>query len=242
MPLLLAIDVGNTSTTLGLFQGEQLLEQRSLLHGAPLPAPLFRTGTHARAVGASVAPSQQGPFQVLGGVPTVWLRSGSFPLLKIEVPSPESVGVDRLANALGALQLSPQEGALVIDVGTAITWDLVSPEGAFLGGAIGPGPQLSFTALHNSTERLPLGVLPEELPQGPGRSTLEALQRGVLWGACGALKEVAERILHPLPFTPRRFLTGGYAQALLPALSSTYQYDPALTLRGIVAAAKELYH
>ena len=108
------------------------------------------------------------------------LNHGDVPLV-IEVARPDLVGMDRLANALAANRLrAPQQSAIVISMGSAITVDLVSAAGAFAGGAILPGMAMAARALHEFTDLLPL-VEVQEPPDALGKSTTEAIRAGVYW-------------------------------------------------------------
>ncbi|HVW37251.1 MAG TPA: type III pantothenate kinase, partial [Pirellulales bacterium] len=170
------------------------------------------------------------------------LLSASDLPLAVRLPLPDRVGIDRLLGAVAANQLrTASQGAIVVDLGTAITVDLVSPSGEFLGGAILPGIGTSARALHEFTDLLPLLKMQElaEPPPALGTNTLEAMRSGLYWGAVGGVKQLIELLSASIGGTPDIFLTGGAAPAVAGLLSPTTRYEPNLTLAGIALAAAQ---
>ena len=165
----------------------------------------------------------------------VVLRHHHFPL-HVDVRSPDSVGADRLAAAVAVNALrSPTRPAIVIDAGTAITIDAVASDGAFLGGAIFPGLETAAAALANATDALPR-IRPRELTSPPpciGKSTVEALYGGVVWGSVGAIREHVTRMTAELSSTPEVYCTGRAGGYLTDCLGQQFTFDPNLVLRGI---------
>ncbi len=124
------------------------------------------------------------------------LTSGDLPLV-VKLPRPDMVGVDRLLDALAANRLrTPGHAAVVVDVGSAITVDLIDAGGAFLGGAILPGIAMSARALHEFTDLLPRIDMAElaEPPPALGTATVAALRSGLFWGAVGAVRQLVEQL------------------------------------------------
>ena len=124
------------------------------------------------------------------------LASGDLPLT-IAVPRPDMVGIDRLLGAVGANQLRHHaRAAVVVDLGTAVTVDFISPEGAFCGGAILPGISMAARALYEFTDLLPLLDMAAlaEPPAAIGTATTEAMQSGLFWGAVGGARELIHRM------------------------------------------------
>jgi len=130
---------------------------------------------------------------------------------------------------------------VVVDVGTAITVDLVSRQGAFLGGAILPGIGMSARALHNFTDLLPLIDVSDLAgpPPALGTSTEQAMQSGLFWGAVGAIRQLVERLGREAGGTPEVFLTGGAGPAVAALLGPHARHVPHLTLAGIALAARK---
>lgn len=166
------------------------------------------------------------------------LAAGDLPLV-VRLPRPDMVGVDRLLDALAANRLRPpSQPAIVIDVGTAITVDLVSAEGFFMGGSILPGIAMSARALHEFTDLLPLVDMLElaEPPPALGDSTVAAVQSGLFWGAVGAVRQLIEQLAGDS--RPLVVLTGGASPAVAGLLPHSAQLIPHLTLSGIALAAQ----
>jgi type III pantothenate kinase len=165
--------------------------------------------------------------------------------LKVDMPYPERVGIDRLLNALAFLPHLPAgTPGVVIDVGTAVTIDLLDEEHVFRGGAILPGPRLMFESLHRQTAKLPL-VQTHAVPAAsiPGKTTEEAMTAGIAASQVGAVEYLVREYAHISRVQPRVMMTGGAVGALFGhkfegvAWSAT---DPLLTLRGIQLAAEAL--
>jgi type III pantothenate kinase len=168
------------------------------------------------------------------------LAAGDLPLV-VSLPRPDMVGIDRLLNAVGANRLrSPHTPAVVVDLGTAITVDLVGARGDFLGGAILPGIGTSARALYEFTDLLPLLDMHAlaEPPPPLGTATTEALRSGLYWGAVGGVRELITRLGQQVKSTPQIFLTGGTAPAVAGLLSQDAIYVPHLTLAGIALTAE----
>jgi type III pantothenate kinase len=164
--------------------------------------------------------------------------------LEVSVERPDLVGMDRLVNAIAANRLRQTDrAAIVIDVGSAITVDLVSSAGAFQGGAILPGIAMSARALHDYTDLLPLIPMSElgVPPVALGTATLSAMRSGLYWGAVGAMRELIARLSQG-QHDPHVFLTGGAAPAVAQLLSGTggdeAEFIPHLTLGGVALAGK----
>ncbi len=170
--------------------------------------------------------------------PVTLLSAGDLPLV-VELKRPDMVGVDRLLDAVAANHLRRAgRSAVVVDVGTAITVDLLSAEGAFCGGAILPGIAMSARAMHEFTDLLPLLEMAElSTPPPPvGTVTLEALRSGLFWGAVGAIRQLIERMT--AGDDPEILLTGGAGPAVAQLLGRSARHVPHLTLAGIALTAR----
>jgi type III pantothenate kinase len=186
------------------------------------------------------------------------LASGDLPL-EVRLDRPDMVGIDRLVDALAINRLrDPARPAVIVDVGTAITVDLVSADGAFLGGAILPGIQMAAKALHHFTDMLPLVSVPKLTAPPPalGTATVPAIQSGLFWGTVGAIRQLIEELtvaasrtgcptcptqpdrLATCPTAADVFLTGGAGAAVAGLLGPDARYVPNLTLSGIALAVK----
>lgn len=258
-PPLLAVDVGNTRIKFAFFAApsaavgtlpsptatwafdprDEWSEPAAVLAGwnlagtavriASVNAPL-RDELLRRRPWEPAGTGQSGPTDV---ALVKWYR---LPL-PIALPEPGGIGIDRLCAAWGADALrSPGEPLLVVDCGTAITCNLLSAEGVFLGGAILPGLRTAVRALRLLTDKLPEIELPASAPPALGTGTVGAIGAGVFWGAIGTIREFARQFELVAGRPPRVLLTGGDASRLAPTLAGEAELEPHLTLRGIARA------
>lgn len=240
--MLLAIDISNTNTKLGLLDGDDLVahwristvwertadEYRVLLRGL-----LSDAAPHDAAI-AAVVPSALAAMraaleEMLPGQVFV-VGSGIKTGMPIVVDNPREVGADRVVNSIGAAEHYGTP-AVVVDFGTATTFDVVDDSGSYVGGAIAPGLEVSLNALVRSTaalRRVEL-VVPERVV---GKSTVEAIQSGLLYGYAGLVDGIVERILaeHPGAVT---IGTGGLAETVVPLCDTVDQIDDLITLKGL---------
>ena len=163
--------------------------------------------------------------------------------IEVDVKEPARVGIDRLLNALAVNRVRPsQRPAIVVDMGTAMTVNLISESGVFQGGAILAGPMTALGALHTATSSLPL-LGPEVFETSPaavGKSTDEAMASGAYWGAIGAARQLIERMAATCVDAPEVFLTGGAARGLAAHVGlgdRPARHLPQLVLSGIRLAA-----
>ena len=164
--------------------------------------------------------------------------------IKLDVEFPDRVGIDRILTAIAANVLrTPDQPAIVVDTGTAVTVNALSSAGTFLGGAILPGVELAARALHQYTALLPELQLDEMLAHVPapvGRHTEAAISSGLYWGHRGAVMELIDRMSCSLSNdeqSVRVILTGGASRLWTRELPSGWTYEPDLTLQGMAYAA-----
>lgn len=249
--MLLAADVGNTNIKLGLFSGSKLA------HTWRLASDLRRTADEyglliAQLVGRPGARSSRfgaiRTFAVASVVPalsvalaTAGQRLFRRPVLMIDhgapfgfhngYQPPQDVGVDRLVDAAAALA-GRKPPLIIVDFGTAVTVNVVSRQGVYLGGAIAPGLELAADALFRRTTKLPPIAL--AAPRSAiGRGTLEAMRSGVVLGAAAAVDGLLERIFRELGERPSVVATGGTAALVVPLCRHVKTIEPDLTLHGI---------
>jgi type III pantothenate kinase len=157
-----------------------------------------------------------------------------------DLPEPETTGTDRLLAAWAASRISdPGVPTIVIDFGSALTVNLVSAEGIFLGGAILPGLQTSADALAAMSPRLPridIATL-NARPHPVGRTTRQAVESGLIHGAVGAVRELVHQISRSVNAEPAVYCTGGLAPLAVSLLTPTPRFEPHLTLQGLKLAA-----
>jgi len=249
---LLAVDIGNTSIKLGEFQPPRDDRFPSPLRTAVLP--MDWTGADLKgflardpaafdwfiaSVNRPAAARLSGWLAEQGAQRVRQLSFVDLPLA-IEVPRPERVGIDRLADAVAVNRLrTGGQPAITIDLGSAIKVDLVSAGGAFSGGAILPGIAMAARALHEFTDLLPL-VEVDESPAALGTDTVSAMRAGLYWGAVGAVRELVARLASEYSAS-QVFLTGGAAPSVAAILELENEvqvkFVPHLTLAGIAISA-----
>lgn len=174
-------------------------------------------------------------LRAAGAHELVLLSSGDLPLV-VSLARPDMVGIDRLLDAVAINRLRPAgRPAVIVDLGTAITVDLVSGDGAFLGGAIMPGIGMSARALHEFTDLLPLldMVALSDPPAALGTGTESAMRSGIFWGAVGGIRRLIEELSATCGGSPQVYLTGGAAPSVAPLIAPGTAYYPHLTLAGI---------
>ncbi len=257
--MLLALDIGNTETTVGLFQVDRLVghwrlttttartpdEWAALLSAYLTNAGHSPAGVRA-AVVASVAPLvTQGVCEAVAavtGVTPVLVDARSQLPISLDVDEPLTVGADRVVNTLAAMRLFERD-TIVVDFGTATTFDCITADGRFIGGVIMPGVRTASDELVRKTAKLPATELtpPERVI---GRRTEDCIRSGVLWGAADAVDGLIRRIRDewPTPGGVRPFVvaTGGLAPLVAPLTQEIETVQPDLTLVGLRLAAEAL--
>jgi type III pantothenate kinase len=255
--MLLTLDIGNTEITAGLFQGDTLETQWRLttnpdrtpdewasaiggflIHGGHSP-------NEVKAVClASVAPTVT--QSVLEGIATATGRTGvavhaQSPLpVTLDVDEPLTVGADRIVNVLAAVELYHAD-TIVVDFGTATTFDCITADARFLGGVIMPGLRTAADQLTRRAAKLPATEL-KAPSRVIGRRTEECIQAGVLYGTADAVDGIVRRIRAEWPAggSPRAVATGGLAAIVAPLTTSIEHIHPDLTLQGLRIAAGHL--
>ncbi len=251
--MLWAIDVGNTHTVIGLNDGSWNAvwrlatdaDQTEDQIAAALSQLCSQKGVPFEASGAvigSVVPATNATWRHfcskwLDTEPS-FLESGAQVGLTVAYDPPTAVGADRIANALAAIHRfgSP---VVVVDFGTATTFDTVDSEGRYVGGAILPGVLVSMEALARRAAKLPQVAL--EVPERAiGSNTVDSLRSGIMIGYAGAVDAIAKRIRNELGGTARVVATGGLASAFQGMCEEISEVAPLLTLDGLLLARQRL--
>jgi type III pantothenate kinase len=157
--------------------------------------------------------------------------------LGIDYPLPKQIGADRLANAVGVVKYYSVP-AIVIDFGTAVTFDVISAAPAYCGGVIAPGLGAMNDYLHRKTALLPIIELAEPA-QAIGKSTHEAMLAGAIYGYRGLVKEILAKLLEEIGSPTTIIATGGDAALIAEGVTGIDHVDPSLTLEGLRALAME---
>jgi type III pantothenate kinase len=250
--MLLAIDIGNTNTVLGVFDGERLQHSWRIKTDARSTADelalTFRglladveiTGVSAcSTVPAALRELRAMLAATYPSLPTVLVEPGVRTGVSLQYENPKEVGSDRIVNTLAAHHLVGNRPAIVVDFGTTTNFDVVSERGDFLGGALAPGVEISLDALAARAAQLRKVEL--VAPRGPiGKSTVEALQSGILYGFAGQVDGIVRRITTALaqtdagdPADIEVIATGGLAILLIEHCETVTRHEPDLTLLGL---------
>ena len=240
--MLLAADVGNTQTVYGLFEGDRLVDH-------------FRVATDSRRTSdelsvlieglleldavdgfclSSTVPALQREYEQFAeraGLPILVVGPGVSTGIAIRYDDPREVGPDRIVNAVAAKE---RYGApcIVVDFGTSTNFDVVSPDGEYVGGVLAPGIEISMDALFARAARL-FRVDFSAPPTVIGKTTQTALQSGLVYGFAGQVDEIVTRIRGELGAEAPAVATGGLAELIAPHSRTLGRVDPFLTLEGL---------
>jgi type III pantothenate kinase len=241
--VLLAIDVGNTQTVLGLYDGEELRDHWRLATepartgdelGVLLRSLIALDSVTAICL-ASAVPRLVRAYEDLASrftsAPILVIGPGTRTGIPLRYDDPRELGPDRIANAVAAKELygSP---CIVVDFGTSTNFDVVSPEGEYVGGVLAPGIEVSMDALFERAARL-VKVDFAEPPSVIARTTAHALQSGLVYGSAGQVDGIVGRIRSELGGDAVVVATGGLADLIAPHSETIEHVDPLLTLAGL---------
>ena len=246
--MLLAIDVGNTNTVLGLFSGEVLDAHFRIMTHPPrtadeygvLASSLFREagidpGRIKGIVISSVVPPLTPVFEAVArerfGHEPLMIEPGVKTGMPILYENPHEVGADRIVNGLAAF-VRYGGPVIVIDFGTATTFDTITAKGEYLGGVIAPGLGISADALFEKAARLPRVDI-KQPPRVIGRNTVASMQSGIYFGYAGLVEGIVRRIRTELGEGSKVIATGGLALAFEKEFPFVDAFDPDLTLHGL---------
>ncbi len=246
--MLLAVDIGNTNVTLGIFEGEHLratwrmatdINQMGDEYAAMLLTLLahhgLKTSDINEAAMCSVVAPLVGTFEDLlrryFKTQAVVVRPGAKTGVRIVYPNPREVGADRIVNCAAAHHLY-HGPVIVVDMGTATSFDIVSKDGEFIGGVIAPGIVIAAQALYTRTAALPRVelVAPEK---AIGTTTVTAMQSGIVFGYIGLVEGLLRRVQEELPEKALVVATGGYAGLIAEGTKMIDEVNPDITLVGL---------
>lgn len=243
--MLLTIDVGNTNTVLGLFDGPELVESWRIKTDAQTTADemilTFRGLLTGRPPLTGIALCSTVPAvlhelrlmldRYFPDVETVIVEPGVKTGVPVVTDNPREVGADRIVNTLAVFERYGGP-AIVVDFGTSTNLDVVSARGEFLGGALAPGIQISLDAL--AARAAQLRKVEHVRPRSAiGRNTVEALQSGALYGFAGQVDGLVRRITQELGDVEAVVATGGLAEIVVAESETITDHDPFLTLYGL---------
>lgn len=244
--MLLAIDVGNTNTVLGVFDDEKLIESwrvktdaRNTADEIWLQYSGLIDGIDITGIAiCSTVPAVLREHRVMldryfDDIEAIIVEPGIKTGVPLLVDNPKEIGADRIVNSLAAHTLyGEQTGVIVVDFGTSTNLDVVSPKGEFIGGALAPGIEISVEALANRAAQLRKVEL--VLPRSAiGKNTVEALQSGTIYGFAGQVDGLVRRISAELNHPVTVVATGGLAPLVLGISETIQHHEPDLTLLGL---------
>ncbi len=252
--MLLVIDVGNTQTVFGVYDGTRLAEHVRLSsdrerthdeYGILLRELLLERGIDMKQLAAAVLSSVVPPLthtmvrlceRRLGVAPMV-IGPGIKTGMPVLYENPREVGADRIVNGVAGYERWRREeggpyGVIIVDFGTATTFDVVSPKGEYLGGAIAPGIAIATEALFQHASKLPRVelVMP---PSSIGKTTVTSMQAGILYGYVALVDGLVARMIEELNFAPHVMATGGLARVIAAQSKKIEEVDGFLTLEGM---------
>jgi type III pantothenate kinase len=246
--MLLTIDVGNTNIVYGLFDQKELVHQFRVETGRGRTADEYAVvltqllSMHGiaparvdAAVIASVVPALTEPMSALVtrafGKEALIVGPGIRTGMSILYENPREVGADRIVNAVAAFE-KVKGGVIVVDFGTATTFDCVTPKGEYMGGVIAPGIQISADALFARAAKLPRVEIAKP-PKVVGRNTVHSMQSGIVFGYVGLVDGLVERLKEELGYPCAVIATGGLARLITPLSRTIQEADDVLTLVGL---------
>jgi type III pantothenate kinase len=246
--MLLTIDVGNTNTVLGLFDGDDLIKSwrvktdpRSTSDEMSLQITALVSGYTVTGLSiCSTVPATLRELRTMiasyySDIATTIVEPGTKTGVPLLVDNPKEIGADRIVNTLAAHTLYGGP-AIVVDFGTSTNLDVVSPKGEFLGGALAPGIEISVDALASRAAQLRKVELIRP-KNAIGKNTVEALQSGTIFGFAGQVDGLVEKITAELALSydeaPTVIATGGLAPLVIDVSTTIDEYEPDLTLIGL---------
>lgn len=242
--MLLAVDIGNTNITLGVFENENILETFRLASDKELPQEeyeillhsLFKKYDISACIIASVVDELNKRFKEAADnvfhLNSLLLSTKLNFGIKIKLKYPKEVGADRVANACGAYMLYSKP-TIVVDLGTATTFDIIDKNGDFVGGVIMPGLNLQFKALNKSTSKLPK-IEATIVKRAIGDNTVDAILSGVMRGSACAIEGLIEQCEKELGEKALIVATGGYSSLISKYMNRQFDFvNPYLTLEGL---------
>jgi type III pantothenate kinase len=244
--VLLCIDIGNTNTVLATFEGEKIVHNWRIKTDARATADelglMYRGLLAGDAVeisgiaGCSTVPAALRALRTMlgryyGTTPSLIVEPGVKTGVPLAIDNPKEVGADRVVNTLAAYTLYGGP-SIVVDIGTATTFDVISARGEFLGGAFTPGIEISFDAL--AARAAALRKVEAAKPRSViGKNTVECLQSGMYFGYAGLIDRIVDRMTEELGPLRAVIATGGLASVVIDECRTVTHHEPMITLMGL---------
>ena len=255
--MLLVIDVGNTNTVIGIYNGKKLVRNWqirtvntrtedefniiaiSLFSGSDIKSKEIRSVIIACVVPPLVRILNSFCHKYLGQCP-LWVDVRSVNIMPILYNNPDEVGADRIANSVAAFE-KYKISLIVVDFGTATTFDSVSANGEYLGGAICPGIMISAEALFLKASRLPRVEIFSHPEKVIGKDTASSIKSGIIYGYAGLVDGIVRRMKIEMDTAPKVIATGGLSDIMADGFDSIEELEPTLTLEGLRIIYEKCY-
>ena len=247
--MLLAVDVGNTNITCAVLNGEEFVTSFRMTTKLPRTADVcgflicdilknrdIALKKFEAGIGASVVPGimyslTSGIIKYLGIRPMI-VGEGTKTGIRIDAINPKEIGADRIVDAVAAYHLHGGP-VIVIDFGTATTYDLITKDGAFTAGITSPGLRISANALWNDTAKLP-EIQIEKPASILAKETVTSMQAGLVYGCIGQTEYIVKKIIEEAKLTDVKVVaTGGLGKLIADSTDCIQVYDPMLTMKGL---------
>lgn len=248
--MLLVIDVGNTNTVIGVFKSDTLVHDWRIRTIRDTTADEFNVLANAlfidkgmeraairQTIISSVVPTAVPILNAfceryLGHAP-LWINPDSVKkLMPIRYNNPNEVGADRIVNAVAAYD-KYKTAMIIIDFGTATTFDVISQKGEYLGGAIVPGVMIASEALFQRASRLPRVEIFKAPDAVIGKDTIESIKSGIIYGNAAMVDGMVDRMSKEMAITPKVLATGGLAPLIFKLSNTIEKVEQSLTLEGL---------
>jgi type III pantothenate kinase len=247
--MLLAIDIGNTNTVIGVYDGDNLIHHWRLRTEKDATEDEFLLliknlfaleGAKLEAITGTIISCVVPPMvNILDGFCTknldhepLWVQAATFTEMPILYDNPKEVGADRIVNAVAAFH-KYRTSLVVVDFGTATTFDCISHEGAYLGGAISPGIHISSEALFQKASKLPRIEIIAMPKCVIAKDTVSSMNAGIIYGYAGLVDGIVRRIKKEMAPVPKVIATGGLAELVAEVAETIEAVEPHLTLQGL---------
>lgn len=254
--MLLVIDIGNTNTVMGVYDGQHLIrdwrlrterntteDEINIIVTSLFAQSRIQPEQIERTIISSVVPPMVTILDSFCrkylGYPPLWVNPASYRGMPIHYRNPSEVGADRIVNAVAAYQ-KYRQSLIVIDFGTATTFDSISDKGEYLGGAISPGIMIAAEALFIKASKLPRVELFLPPAEVIGRDTGASIQSGIIYGYAGLVDGMVRRMKTEMGSHPKVIATGGLAQLMKNVSETIEAVEPLLTLDGLRIIAEEM--
>jgi type III pantothenate kinase len=247
--MLLVIDVGNTNTVIGIYNGNELVKDWRIRTVNTITEDEFNiiavnlfagSGIKSKDISGIVISCVVPPLvsildafcrKYLGQHP-LWVDAKSVNIMPILYNNPDEVGADRIANSVAAFE-KYKTSLIIVDFGTATTFDSVSADGEYLGGAICPGIMISAEALFLKASKLPRVEIFSHPGKVIGKDTASSIRSGIIYGYAGLVDGIVRRMKIEMGTAPKVIATGGLSDLMADVCDSIEEVEPTLTLEGL---------